>query len=161
MTTLVFNWNIIFALIVKHQYTYTKELRYLFLINLKIMFIWLDNQLSLLSQYRMTWGTCKLGFDLVVKRTRWVSLSWQKAPKWPQIYFHHFKKKLGVGGSLKIKSSLPFTFLFAEFSYVISTHRPYLNLELVNDTKPKIPQGGKSLNLTNLIKNPLLFNNNQ
>lgn len=75
--------------------------------------------------------------------------------------FHRFKKKLGVGGSLKIKSSLPFTFLFAEFSYVISTHRPYLNLELVNDTKPKTPQGGKSLNLTNLIKNPLLFNNNQ
>lgn len=75
--------------------------------------------------------------------------------------FHHFKKKLGVGGSLKIKSSLRFTFPFAEFLYVISTHRPYLNLELVKDTKPKTPQGGKSLNLTNLIKNPLLFNNNQ
>lgn len=77
------------------------ELKYLFLINLKIMLIRLDNQLSLLGHYRSTRRTYKPGSDLAVKRTRY--LFWHKNTQRATNIISPPKRKFGGGQLIQNK----------------------------------------------------------
>lgn len=131
-------------------------------LGLEIMFLGTSgSQLSPPSRYRMTRGTCSVGFI-----SPWKGLGISLFAKHP--IGHKYTLPLTLAGSwgrvtahvtTTKKKSSSFTFLFAKFS-VVST-RSFTSFGFVNETQNILGwrEGGE--NLTNLIKNPLVFNKNQ